>query len=345
MQGLCKLAPTEGALGLCEVEPATPGYGEVMIRVHAAGICGTDLHIERWVPWLRKSVARFPVVLGHEFSGVVEAVGEGVTEIRPGDHASCESHIPCNRCYTCRIGRPHLCCNTTYPGLTFNGGFARYITVPASIVWVHPSDWSHEHAAIMEPFGTSVQAVMTAEGVADLNVLVLGCGPVGAMTTAVARACGAQTVITTDLRSRRLETARRVGADRAVNAAEEDVAAVCRDMTGGNGVDVVFETSGSGEALAQGIDAATPGGSVRLVGLSDKAFPTYFEPWVRKGLRIEGVHGRRLFETWVHSTRLIATGRIDMGKFISHRLPLAEGIRGFAMARSGETDKVVLLPN
>lgn len=344
MIGLCKTDPTAGALGFREVEPRDPGYGEVSMRVRAAGICGTDLHIQRWVPWIHKSVKTFPVVLGHEFSGVVEAIGEGVAGIRVGDHASCESHVPCGYCYTCKMGRQHLCESTTFPGLSFNGGFAERVVVPASIVWVNPTSLPHEQAAMMEPFGTAVHAVLAAEGVTNLNVLVLGCGPVGAMTTATARACGAKSIVTTDILPRRLQTARRLGADRAVNAAEEDVIAICNDISGGNGVDVVIETSGAGAALRQGVEALTPGGSLRLVGLSDNTIPTYFERWVRKGLRVEGVHGRRLFETWVHSSRLIESGRVDMSQFISHQLPLAEGLRGFDLAAKGESDKVILYP-
>ena len=344
MIGLCKIAPAAGALGFQDVEPRQPGYGEVSIRVSAAGICGTDLHIQRWVPWIRKLAKSLPVVLGHEFSGVVEAVGEGVAGIRVGDHASCESHIPCGHCYTCKMGRAHLCENTTYPGLSFNGAFAEHVVVPASIVWVNSKSLPHEHAAMMEPFGTAVQSVLAAEGVTNLNVLVLGCGPVGAMTTATARACGARSIVTTDVLPHRLQTARKLGADRVVNALEQDVIAICNDMSNGNGMDVVIETSGSGSALQQGVEALTPGGSLRLVGLSDSTTPMQFTPWVRKGLRVEGIHGRRLFETWVHSSRLIESGRVDMSQFISHRLPLAEGLRGFDMAARGEADKVMLIP-
>ena len=244
MLSLQKIAPEVGGIALRETDPRPPGPGEIAIRVGAAGICGTDMQIFDWAPRMARRMA-LPRVLGHEVSGTVEAVGQGVESVAPGDRVSLESHIFCGRCRPCRLGRAHLCEHTRYPGIDIDGAFAEYLTVPASIAWVNPPELPHETAAMLEPFGIAVHACLAGAGVSGLTVLVNGCGPIGLMAVATARALGAARVIACDLNPLRLRAAETMGADRAVDGAGEDLPGIVRDMTGGAGADVGIEFSGS----------------------------------------------------------------------------------------------------
>ena len=244
MLSLQKIAPEVGGIALREMEPREPGPGEILIRVGAAGICGTDMQIYNWAPRMARRMV-LPRVLGHEVSGTVEAAGPGIEGLAVGDRVSLESHIFCGRCRACRLGRAHLCENTRYPGIDIDGAFAEYLTVPASIAWVNPPGLPHETAAMLEPFGIAVHACLAGAGVSGLSVLVNGCGPIGLMAVAVARALGAVRIIACDINPVRLRAAETMGADRAVDAGKEDLARVVGDMTGGAGVDVGVELSGT----------------------------------------------------------------------------------------------------
>ena len=244
MLTVCKLEPIEGGIGVREGEPRAPEAGEILIKVAAAGICGTDMQIYLWAPRMRSRMT-LPRVMGHEVSGVVVEVGDGVEKPAVGDHVSLESHIFCGDCRPCSIGKAHLCNNIRYPGIDIDGGFAEYITVPHQIAWVNPPEMAHNIAAMMEPFGISIHASQFGSGVAGQSVLINGCGPIGLMNVATAKALGATLVIACDLNPLRLAIAETMGADRVVNAAEEDLAAVVQQMTVGEGVDVAIEYSGS----------------------------------------------------------------------------------------------------
>ena len=343
MLSLQKIAPEIGGIALREIEPREPGPGEISIRVGAAGICGTDMQIYNWAPRMARRMA-LPRVLGHEVSGTVEAVGSGVEGPAVGDRVSLESHIYCGRCRSCRLERAHLCEETRYPGIDIDGAFAEYLTVPASIAWVNPPDLPHETAAMLEPFGIAVHACLAGAGVSGLAVLVNGCGPIGLMTVAVARALGAARVIACDIVPLRLRAAESMGADRAVDAGNGDLAAVAADMTGGAGVDVGIEFSGTEAGFNAVFQALAKGGDFRLVGAPPSAIPVDFTWWLLKCPAMQNIHGRLIWQTWQRATELLAAGAVDIAPVRSHVLPLSEAPRGFELIRDGEALKPVLVP-
>ena len=343
MLSLQKIAPEAGGIALREIEPREPGPGEISIRVGAAGICGTDMQIYNWAPRMARRMA-LPRVLGHEVSGTVEAVGSGVEGPAVGDRVSLESHIYCGRCRSCRLERAHLCEETRYPGIDIDGAFAEYLTVPASIAWVNPPDLPHETAAMLEPFGIAVHACLAGAGVSGLTVLVNGCGPIGLMTVAVARALGAARVIACDIVPLRLRAAESMGADRAVDAGNGDLAAVVADMTGGAGVDAGIEFSGTEAGFNAVFQALAKGADFRLVGAPPSAIPVDFTWWLLKCPAMQNIHGRLIWQTWQRATELLAAGTVDIAPVRSHVLPLSEAPRGFELIRDGEALKPVLVP-
>jgi len=343
MLALCKTAAEPGGIEVRNWEPRDAGAGEIRIKVGAAGICGTDMQIFNWAPRMARRMA-LPRVLGHEVSGVVDQVGDGVTAVGIGDHVSLESHIYCGVCRPCRLGRAHLCNATTYPGIDIDGAFADYVTVPAIIAWKNPNDLPHETGAMLEPFGIAVHACLEGSGASGQTVLVNGCGPIGLMAVAVARALGAARVIAADLNPVRLKTAEIMGADRALKADEVDVADAVRDMTGGEGADVGIEFSGSEPGFRTVFDSLCKGGDFRLVGAPPAAIPVDFTWWLLKCPRMINIHGRRIWDTWQRSTELIYSGAVDLSPVQSHILPLSQATEGFELIRRGEAVKPLLVP-
>ncbi len=341
MLALRKARPEVDGLSLDEINsPASPKAGEVLLKVLGAGICGTDLHIFKWHPFAHRM--KLPTVLGHEMCGIVEAVGEGVTRVKVGVRVSVESHVPCGMCYTCHRGWSHVCPNTRYPGVDFDGGFASSTCLPESIVWPIPDQIDTRSAAMMEPLGIAVHASLESSGVSGQNVVIAGCGPIGLMNVAVARALGANRVIATDVNPLRLEMAIRMGADRAVDVSKEDPADVVRDLTRGCGADVVIEYSGQAASLVKAPELVTNGGEIRLIGVPEGAIALNLEPWLFKGLRILNLHGRRLFSSWAVSTRLLVENKIDIKPLVSHVLPITDAKKGFSACFDGSAIKVIL---
>ena len=343
MQALCKVKPVEGGIAVRDWEPREAGFGEIRLKVAAAGICGTDMQIFNWAPRMARRM-KLPRVLGHEVSGIVEQVGDAVDNVSVGDHVSLESHIYCGTCRPCRLGRAHLCNNTTYPGIDIDGAFAEYVTVPSIIAWKNPNNLAHETAAMLEPFGIAVHACLEGAGVSGMSVLINGCGPIGLMAVAVARVLGASQIIAADINPLRLKTAEVMGADRVIKADEEDVVAVVKDMTGEDGVDVGIEFSGSEIGFAAVFESLCKGGDMRLVGAPPGPIPVDFTWWLLKCPRLFNIHGRRIWDTWQRSTELIYSGSVDLKPIQSHLIPLSKATQGFELIRRGEAVKPILIP-
>ncbi|GAA6732878.1 L-threonine 3-dehydrogenase [Thermus oshimai] len=341
MRALAKLEGSPG-LTLVECPVPEPGPGEILVRVEAASICGTDLHIWRWDAWAQGRI-RPPLVLGHEFSGVVEAVGPGVRRPKVGDRVSLESHVVCHTCPACRVGHYHVCLNTEILGVDRDGGFAEYALVPAENAWVHPEGFPFEVAAILEPFGNAVHTVYAGSGVSGKSVLITGAGPIGLMAAMVARASGAGPILVSDPNPYRLGFARPY-ADRLVNPLEEDLLEVVRQVTG-SGVEVLLEFSGNEAAIHQGLKALIPGGEARILGIPSD--PIRFDlagELVMRGITAYGIAGRRLWQTWMQGTALVYSGRVDLTPLITHRLPLSRYQEAFALLEKGQGVKVILDP-
>jgi threonine 3-dehydrogenase len=340
MRALVKETAGPGA-AIRDVPVPEPGPGELLVRVHAASVCGTDVHIERWDDWAAQNFGPPPMTFGHEMAGVVVARGPGATRIAVGETVAAETHIVDWSCYQCRTGRAFVCQNMRILGVHVPGSFAEYVVLPEANAWVYEG-LPFEVAALQEPLGNAVFSAFVEE-VAGQTAVVTGCGPIGLMSIAVLKKAGARAVYATDLNEERLEMARRMGADLALDA-RDDVVGRLRAETDGNGVDIVLEMSGSSAALHQGLAAVTNGGRVSLLGThAAPATLDLSKEVIFKGLRIYGITGRQLWETWYRTTALLEEG-LDLSPIITHRLPLSEYAQAFDLVESGHAGKIVLLP-
>jgi threonine 3-dehydrogenase len=342
MHAIVKAAAGPGA-EVREVPVPTCGPGELLLRVQRAGVCGTDLHIYEWDRWSQGRL-KPPVTLGHEFVGEVVETGAGVTTYRPGDRVSSESHIVCNACLACRTGHGHVCENTRILGVDVNGGFAEFVTVPAVNAWRAPANIPIEVAAVMEPLGNAVHTAF-AGPLSGCNIAVTGCGPIGLFAIGVARAAGAARVFASDVSPYRLDLARRMKADAVIDAAQEDFVARVHQLTGGQGLDGVLEMSGNAQAVRDGLAALRNGGRMSLLGLPKESFELDWNRLVIfKGITLQGIIGRRMYETWYQMDNLLASGRLDIRPAITHVMPMQEFDAAIALLRSGKAGKVVLVP-
>ncbi|HEX2141958.1 MAG TPA: L-threonine 3-dehydrogenase [Candidatus Limnocylindria bacterium] len=341
MRALAKTRAEPGA-ELIERAVPTPGPGEVLLRMEAASICGTDYHLYRWDPWARE-VLTPPVILGHELAGRVAATGPGVSRVREGDLVGVESHIVCWECSQCRAGEMHLCRDLKVIGAHVDGGFAEYVVIPESNA-VESNGLEPAVVALQEPMGNAVHAAFV-EPLEGRSVAVTGAGPIGLLSVAIARAAGASWVVATDVEPYRLDLARQMGADLALDAREEGTADRIVEETGGDGVDVVLEMSGSQAALDQALHFITRGGRISLLGIFASPVEVHLSDLViQKGLRLYGIYGRRMYETWERTQSLLRSGAVDPQPLITHRFDLAEWERGFELIGSRHAGKVVLLP-
>lgn len=340
MRALIKQASGPGAT-LAEVPIPAPGPNELLVKVEASSVCGTDLHIERWDPWAQENFGPPPMTFGHEMAGIVVAHGPGAGRVPLGERVAAETHIVDGTCYQCRTARAHVCQHLRILGVHVPGSFAEYVVIPETNAWVS-DELPAEIAALQEPLGNAVHAAFVEE-IAGRSVAVLGCGPIGVMAVAVCRQAGAARIFATDVNPERLDLARTMGAD-VVMDAREDVVTRLREQTDGNGVDVVLEMSGAEPALHQGLAALTNGGRISLLGTHTRpATVDLSREIIFKGIRIHGITGRRLYETWYRTTALLQEG-LDLSPIISHRLPLSRYAEAFELVASGHAGKVVLLP-
>jgi threonine 3-dehydrogenase len=320
------------------------GRREVLVRVRATTICGTDLHIYRWDTWAQSRI-KPPMVFGHEFAGDIVAAGDEVRTIKIGDFVSGETHIVCGHCYPCRIGQSHICRNVEIIGVDRPGCFAEYVALPASNAWLNDPALDPVLAAMQEPFGNAVHTALSTDLVTK-TVLVTGCGPIGLFAISIARAVGAARIFATDINPQRLALARIMGASDPLDSREDVVATIMR-ATNDEGVDVLLEMSGHPSAIDQGFGALRPGGYAALLGLPGKPLASFdlANHVVFKGATIYGVSGRKMYETWYQTRALIGGGRVDITPIITHRLPLEAFDQAFQMMITGEAAKVALYPN
>ena len=341
MRAVVKETPAEG-WALRDVEVPACGPNDALIRVHHAGVCGTDLHIWEWDRWARARL-RPPVIVGHEFAGEIAELGAEARAgglLAVGDLVTAEGHIVCGHCLQCRTGNAHLCQRTQIIGVDRNGAFAEYIAMPASNV-MRLDGIPTDVGAIMDPLGNAFHTVLEAP-VSGATVLVVGCGPIGCFAVGVARAAGAALVVATDLNPRRLELARCMGAHVALNPADEDVPTVVRELTQGDGVDLVCEMSGHPAGHAQAFAAARLGGRVHLLGTPSRPTEVDFaRDVIFKGLTLYGVTGRKMYGTWHQMSRFLRSG-FDPRPVVTHRYPLERIDDAIRVIRDGQAGKVIL---
>jgi threonine 3-dehydrogenase len=342
MRALVKESPGPGIV-LREVPIPRCGPSEVLIRVHYAGVCGTDLHIWEWDSWA-SSRLKLPVIVGHEFAGEITQLGQEASAaglLAIGDLVTAEGHVVCGHCLQCRLGDAHLCLRTQIIGVDRAGAFADYIVMPASNV-MKLDGIPTEIGAIMDPMGNAVHTVLEAE-VPGSTVLVLGCGPIGCFAVGVARAAGASLVIASDYNPKRLELARAMGAQVVLNPGSDDVVARVRELTHGDGVDLVCEMSGHPSGHAQAFAAARIGGRVNLLGTPNRTTEVDFaRDIIFKGLTVYGVTGRKMYRTWHQMQRFLRAGQLDPRPVITHRFPLECIAEAIQVIKDGQAGKVIL---
>jgi threonine 3-dehydrogenase len=340
---LRKVARKPG-LVLDEIPVPSIREDEVLVRVEAASVCGTDLHIFHWDPWSAHRLEP-PVTIGHEFAGTVVEAGAGVRNVAPGDFVSAESHVTCGACFFCRTGRAHMCERTRILGVDRDGALAGYVAVPESVIWQNDrTKLSPEIAALQEPFGNAVFATDHAE-LAGKTAAVLGCGPVGLFAVAIARASGAGRILASDRTPFRLGLAARLGADVLDVDECDDVPVWFHERNEGRGVDVVFEMSGASAAIETAFRIVRNGGQVILFGIP--AHPVEIDvadAMIFKNLTVSAVNGRQVWETWYKTRWLLEHGVVDLEPLVTDRLPLAGFEEAFARLDAGEACKIVLLP-
>jgi threonine 3-dehydrogenase len=342
MRALVKESRGPGIV-LREVPVPACGPSEVLIRVHHAGVCGTDLHIWEWDSWASGRL-KLPVVVGHEFAGEITQLGSDAASsglLATGDLVTAEGHVVCGHCLQCRLGDAHLCLRTQIIGVDRDGAFADYIVMPASNV-IKLEGIPTEIGAIMDPMGNAVHTVLEAE-VPGSTVLVIGCGPIGCFAVGVARAAGASLVIASDFNPKRLDLARAMGAQVTLNPETDDVVAKVRDLTSGDGVDLVCEMSGHPSGHAQGFAAARMGGRVNLLGTPNRTTEVDFaRDIIFKGLTVYGVTGRKMYQTWHQMRRFLRAGQLNPRPVITHRFPLERLAEAIQVIKDGQAGKVIL---
>ncbi|CAM3327501.1 L-threonine 3-dehydrogenase [Kibdelosporangium persicum] len=338
MKALVKLVEGPG-LEFTDVPDPEPGPNDVVVRVLRTGICGTDLHIDAWDDWAAKTI-RTPLVAGHEFAGEVVETGAAVTVVQVGDLVSGEGHLVCGTCRNCKAGRRHLCANTRGLGVHSNGAFAEYAVLPEQNVWVHRNPVDLDVAAIFDPFGNAVHTALSFPVIGE-DVLITGAGPIGIMAAAVARHAGARNIAITDVSDHRLELAKRVGVDLALNVRHTSIADAQAELGMSEGFDIGMEMSGQPSAMRDMIANMAHGGRIALLGLPAAEFPVDFSAVVLKMLHIKGIYGREMFETWYSMSVLLQAG-LDLTPVITHRYRAHEFDLAFATARSGDCGKIIL---
>ncbi len=341
MTAVVKATAAPGA-GLEQVPIPEPSGHDVLIEVAASSICGTDVHIYDWNDWAKRHIHP-PRVFGHEMSGRIVAIGDGVKDIQPGAFVAAETHIVDRTCRQCQRGLFHLCENVRVLGVDRNGSFARYVVLPAENCWRNAPGLTPEVAALQEPFGNAVHAA-TAGPLKDNVVAVFGCGPIGLCAIGIARAEGAAAVYGIEPNPFRRELAERMGAT-ATFAPSPQTADEIKRRNGGAGVDVVLEISGNPMAVEQGLQVLHSGGWISLLGIGDRPVTLDLNDLVvTKGITIHGIFGRRIWDTWERTSAYLSSGRVDVTPLITHRFPLDDFQEAMAQMKSGRSGKVVLLP-
>ena len=340
------LRKMKAARGLSMETAPVPAIGptDVLVRVKATSICGTDLHIYGWDRWSQGRI-KPPVTLGHEFCGTVERVGEEVSAVKAGDFVSAEMHVNCGHCHQCRLGEAHICQNLRIIGIDQDGAFAEFVKIPASNIWKLDAAIPEHYGAILDPLGNAVHTVF-AGPIAGQTVLVTGCGPIGLMAIAVAKACGSSTVYTTETNEHRRAMAKKMGADVVINPATEDAVARILGETNRTGVDVLLEMSGNPAAIQQGFKSLRAGGRASLLGIPTENVPLdLVNDVIFKGATVQGIYGRRMYGTWVQMTALLKAGRLNLEPLFGERTTLDKFETAFSLLQGGLAGKILLYPN
>ncbi len=338
MQALVKKYKEPG-LWLDEVQVPEPGINDVMVKIQKTSICGTDVHIYNWDAWAQKTI-NTPMVIGHEWVGIVESFGSNVHDLVEGEVVSGEGHLVCGHCRNCLAGRRHLCMNTRGVGVNRDGAFAEYLCIPASNIWVCDPGIPADILSCFDPLGNAVHTALSFDLLGE-DVLITGAGPIGIMAVGVAKQAGARYVVITDVNPYRLDLAKKMGATRAVDVRREQLEDVMHELGMTEGFDVGLEMSGSQAALKDMLKTMCHGGKVGLLGILEPNTLIDWDTVVFNGLTLRGIYGRQIFETWYKMTAMVQSG-LDINPVITHRIHYTEFKEGFEAMRSGNSGKIVM---
>ena len=338
MKALAKLKAEPG-IWLTQVDKPTLGHLDVLIKIRKTAICGTDLHIYKWDEWAQKTIP-VPMHIGHEFVGKVVQVGAGVKAVLVGDRVSGEGHITCGICRNCRAGQRHLCRKTGGIGVNRPGAFAEYLVMPETNIYKLPDFVSDDEASVLDPFGNAVHATLEFDLVGE-DVLITGAGPVGLMSAAIARHVGARFVVVTDINPFRLGLAEKMGVTRAIDSRKIDLKDVMHELGMQEGFDIGLEMSGNENAFKKMLRLMNHGGRIAFLGIPPKPFAIDWNDVVFKSLTIQGIYGRRMFETWYKAISMLQSG-LDIKPIITAHFPVEQFQQAFDLLLSGKAAKVIL---
>lgn len=329
--------------GLTFTNSAEPTYGDndVLIQVKYAAICGTDVHIDHWDQWSQQHV-KPPVITGHEFMGEIVAMGKNVRHFQIGQRVSAEGHIVCGVCPQCRTGKGHVCKNVEMIGVTRDGGFAEYVSVPMSNVWaVHP-DMIDRYCALYDPLGNAMHTVM-AQNVSLKRVLITGAGSIGLFAIPIVKSLGATQIIVVEPNEYKRTVAKSLGADLVLSPFEDKVLDHIVDATYGQGADVLLEMSGFADTIRLGLKAVANGGEVSLLGIAPGEVSLDLNnDIIFKALTVRGITGRRIFDTWYQSENFMLRYAHTLDPILTHVLRLDQIEEGIALMTSNQGIKILI---
>ncbi len=342
MKAVLKAKPKPGFV-VEDVDIPSVGPGDLLVKVRRAAICGTDAHIYSWDAWSQGRI-KPPLTVGHEFCGDVVEVGSSVKGYKVGDYVSAESHIPCGYCYQCNNDQQHICGNLQILGVDTDGCFAEYVRIPAVVAWKNPPGMDEDVAAVQEPLGNSVYAVLAEEDVAGRAVAVFGCGSAGMFSTAVSHAASAYPVISVIKHEFRRPIMEKLGSDLVLNVTKDDIIGAIMERTGSVGVDIVMEMTGNPTAIEQGIAVVRKGGRFTAFGIPSQPITIDLASLVFKGANLLGINGRLMFKTWTKMSALLSSGRLDPRPVITHTFELERIDEAMKVMKSPkrECGKIVL---
>ncbi|PKH65455.1 L-threonine 3-dehydrogenase [Psychrobacter sp. 4Dc] len=338
MKALVKAHAKKG-IWMQDMPEPTVGINDVKIKIKKTAICGTDLHIYKWDEWSQKTI-KTPMIIGHEYVGVISEMGDGVKHLEIGDRVTGEGHIACGHCRNCRRGKLHVCENTIGVGVDRDGAFAEYLVIPADNVIKLDERISDEMAAIMDPFGNATHTALSFPVLGE-DVLITGAGLIGSMATAICRFAGARNIVVSDISDYRLELAKKMGATMTINPAKGETIEGAIAELKMHGFDIGLEMSGSPQAFDSMISNMYNGSKIALLGILPNTTTVDWSKIIFKALTLKGIYGREMWETWYQMEQMLISG-IDLSPIITHRMHIDDFQEGFDIMESGQCGKVIL---
>lgn len=323
------------------------GHNDILIKIKKTAICGTDLHIYLWDEWSKKTITT-PMAIGHEFVGEIVELGSEVKGFQIGDRVSGEGHITCGFCRNCCAGKRHLCRHTIGIGINRQGAFAEYLAIPSENTFKVPYYINDDIASMFDPFGNAVHTALSFELPGE-DVLITGAGPIGIMAVAIARYAGARHIVITDINDYRLDLAKKMGADIALNVQAHNTADsqtqilknIMHKLHMSEGFDIGLEMSGHQVAIKSMIQTMNNGGNIATLGINSHEINVPWNDIVFKSLNLKGIYGREIYETWYKMSSMVGSG-LNVQPVITHQFSVNDFLQGFELMKSGQCGKVIL---